>query len=259
VSVVAPSTPRVRATLLATGALALLTGVAPASARTHDYRVKLTFTQTRPWTYHYQQTAPDCTRTDDAHGLDVVKLSGTALLNAAERGVAGFGLEGKHDRTGERTHTVAVGECAASAVFPSTWSTTSEAGGTVTATEPTTNCGPKSPRTNFPTLTLVGSHLLLRWDTDPTPDFKGCPFFDGANESSSGNQLPGQAYRDVVLKVPRSQLRAGKRRVTASGTAKVAATETCANLTEPCAPGVTYDATASVDTAVNAVLTRTGS
>jgi hypothetical protein len=258
VSVVARITPRLRATLLAAGALALLTGVAPAPAKTHNYRVKLTFTQTRPWTYHYQQAAPDCTRTDDGHGLDVVTLSGTAQLSAAERGVANFGLRGKDVRTGERTHTLAGGECAASVVFPSTWSTTSESGGTVTATEPATGCGPKSPRTNFPTLTLVGSHLVWHWDTDPSPEFKDCPFFDGANEASSGNMLPGQAYRDVVLKVSRSQLRAGKRRVTASGTAKAAATETCANLTEPCPSGVTYDATASVEAVVKAVLTRTG-
>jgi hypothetical protein len=259
VSVVVPHTPRIRVVLITTAALALLTGVAPASARTHAYRVKLTFTQTRPWTYHYQQTSPDCTRTIDGHGLDVVTLSDTAVLSAAERGVANFGLRGKDVRTGERTHTVAGGECAASAVFPSTWSTTSEAGGTVTATEPNSGCGPKSPRTNFPTLTLVGSRLLLRWDTDPTPEFKDCPFFDGANESSPGNQLPGQPYLDAVLTVSRSQLRAGKRRVKARGTARRAATETCANLTEPCAAGVTYDATASVEATVDAVLTRTGS
>lgn len=220
--------------------------------------MKLTFHQTRPWTYHFQQTSPDCTRTDDGDGLDVVSVKGKALLNATERGVAGFGLVGTHTRTGQRTHTVSGGECAASAVFPSSWSLVTQTEGTVTAAEPNTGCVPKPAKANFPTLTLVGSHLVLEWDTDPTPEFDDCPFFDGANEASSGNRLPGQTYRDVVLKVSRRKLRAGKRRVTATGTSERAATETCANLTEPCASGVSYNATASVDAGATAVLIRKG-
>jgi len=233
------------------------TPAAEAKRKTYQYRVALTFTQTRPWTYHQEQTSPECTRTDDGHGSDVVTVKDTARINATERGVAGFGMEGTHTRTGARTHTVSGAECAPSAVFPSTWKTTTQTGGTVTAEEPNSSCGPLRPKANFPTLTLVGPRLVLDWPSDPTPDFKDCPYFAGANEASSGNQLPGSAYRDVILKLPRGQLRAGKRRVTATGSSRKAATETCATLVEPCAQGVTYAATGSVEAVATAVLTRT--
>lgn len=240
--------------------LAALLALAPdASAKKlPSYKVKLTFTQSRPWTYHYVQTSTDCTRTDDGNGLDEVTTTGTARFGLTRRGgVAGFGLVATHARTGARSHTVSGAECAPSAVFPSTWSIITQTAGTVTAAEPTAECGPQKTKVSFPKLELAGSHLVLEWPSDPTPDFGTCPYFDGANEASSGNQLPPSAYRDVVMKVSRKQLRAGKRRVTATGTATKSAIETCATLVQPCAEGVTYNATASVEARVKAVFTRT--
>lgn len=237
--------------------VALLVIAPGASAKAYSYRVKMSFSQTRSWTYHYEQTSPDCTRTDDGHGLDVVKATDTARIGSSNRSVAGFGLAANHTRTGERNHTVSGAECAPSATFPSTWSLVTQAAGTVTMAEPVTGCGPKKTKASFPTLELAGSHMVLEWPADPTPDFGICPYFDGANESSSGNRLPGSNYRDVVLKISRKQLRAGKRRVVATGTSKRAATETCANLVEPCAEGVSYSATGTVEATVKAVLTRT--
>ena len=43
---------------------ALLLVVPGASAKVHQYRVKLSFTQTRPATYYHQQASPECTRSD---------------------------------------------------------------------------------------------------------------------------------------------------------------------------------------------------
>lgn len=228
-----------------------------ASAKSYSYRVKLSFSQERPWTHHYEQTSPECTRTDDGHGLDVVRTTSTARLTVARRGVAGFGLVATHTRTGEQSHTVSGAECAPSYTYPSTWRLVTQTAGTVTVAESNSGCGPKKTKVAFPTLELAGSHLVLQWPSDPTPDFLDCPFFAGANEASSGNRLPGTAYRDVVIKVNRKQLRKGKRRITATGTSKKAATETCANLTQTCPEGVSYNATGSVEAVAKVVLTRT--
>lgn len=236
--------------------LAFFVCVPDALAKPFVYRAKVTFTQTRPWTHHYEQVSTDCVRTDDGNGQDVVKLSGTGKLGISNGGVAVLDLTGKHTRTGIETHTVSGAECAPSAVFPSTWSLVTQTAGTVTMSEPNVGCGPKNPKTSFPTLKLSRSRLILHWGSDPTPDFKDCPYFEGANEASSGNSLPGPEYRDVELKVRRSQLKAGKRRVTATGGSNESAIETCSNLQQPCPDGVTYNATASVDPTVKVVLTR---
>lgn len=242
----------------ALGVVGALLFVAPgASAKVHQYRVKLSFTQTRPWTYYYQQSAPDCTRTNQGHGLDVARVSGTVPF-IPNHGASGFGMVGKYTRTGVMSHTVAGSECAPSAVFPSTWRIDSETAGTVTASEPTTGCGPKTPKVSFGTVEFAGNHVVLAWDSAPIPEFDPCPFVEHSNDASSGNTLPGADYRDIVLKVQRSELRAGKRRVTATGDSAKGATETCANLTQHCPSGVTYNATASVDSAAIATFIRVG-
>jgi len=235
---------------------ALLFLAAGASAKVHNYRVKLTFTQTRPSTYYFQRTSSDCTRTDQGHGLDVVSLSDAFLLPV--HGPAGFAMVGKYTRTGVMSHTVTGGQCAPSAVFPSTWKIDSTTAGTVTASEPTTGCGPKTATINYGTLEFAGSHLIVAWDREQIPAFDPCPFIEHSNDASRNNTLPGADYRDVVLKIQRSELRAGKRHVTATGGSTKAATETCANLTGPCPVGVTYNATASVHSSATAVFTRIG-
>ena len=223
----------------------------------------MTFTQKRSWTDYYQLASlpgadPSCTRTTDGNGSDDVRFHGTALfvLGPGARGDAGFSLVGDHARTGAQTETVA-GDCAASKVFPNGWSIIGETESTRTAAEPNTGCGPKKTKLISPAVWLVGDRLRLRWSGAGVPQFRTCPFFDGANEASEGNQLPGADYLDVTAKVSRSALRdASRRRVTASGVAKRAATETCANLVQPCGEGISYNATASVEASVKFVFVR---
>jgi hypothetical protein len=242
----------------ALGVLGALLLLAPgASAKVHNYRVKVTFTQTRPSSYYHQLATPECTRTEQGHGLDVVKLSVT-LPFIPVHGPAPFAMVGTYTRTGVMTHTVTGSQCAASAVFPSTWRIDTTVDGTVTASEPNTGCGPKAATVNYGKLEFAGSHLIVAWDRAQIPEFEPCPFIEHSNDASPSHTLPGPNYRDVVLNVPRGQLRAGKRHVTASGESKKAATETCANLTGPCPVGVTYNATASVDSSSTAVFTRVG-
>jgi hypothetical protein len=243
--------------VIAACVLGALLFVAPgASAKVHQYRVKLSFTQTRPATYYHQQATPDCTRTEQGHGLDVVSLSDSFLLPV--QGPAGFAMVGKYTRTGVMTHTVTGSQCAPSAVFPSTWRIDTTSAGTVTASEPTTGCGPKTATINYGTLEFAGSHLIVSWDREQIPEFDPCPFIEHSNDASRGNTLPGADYRDVVMNVNRSELRAGKRHVTATGDSTKGATETCANITGRCPSGVTYNATASVHSSATVVFTRVG-
>lgn len=235
---------------------ALLFLVPGASAKAHNYRVKLTFTQTRPATYYHQMATSECTRTEQGHGLDVVTLSDTFQLPVY--GPAGFAMVGKYTRTGVMTHTVTGSQCAPSAVFPSTWRIDSTTAGTVTASESTTGCGPKTATINYGTLEFAGSHLIVAWDREQIPEFDPCPFIAHSNDASSANTLPGADYRDVVMKIQRSELRAGKRHITTTGESTKGATETCANLVQHCPVGVTYNATASVHASATAVFTRIG-
>ena len=227
--------------LIAAGAVLIVVPV--ASAKVYSYKVALDFEQTRTWTYHYEQVTatPSCTSTDDGNGLDAAVAGGKALINSSQGSVAGFGLEGEHTRTGTMSHAVGGSECE-----------------TENSSDPTTGCGDKPLKANFPTLTVAGRHLVLEWDSNPTPDYSDCPYFDGANEASPGNQLPGSAYRDVEIKLPRKAMKRGKKVITGTGEDSKAATETCANLVEPCPVGVSYNATGEVNAKAEVKLKRIG-
>jgi hypothetical protein len=244
---------------------ALLTGIvlclalAPAAAARKPvaYHVKLTFTQTRPWTYHYVQSSPDCVRTDSGNGIDVVKVTSKSDIGAGPRAATGFGALAHDHRTGTMTHNVSGAECAPSAVFPSTWSTVTETDGSVTATEDHSGCGDKiATKVSFMTVTLKGSALKLKWDSAVAPEFDPCPDFEGSNDPSPGHELPGIAFRNLSVKVNRAAFRRGSRRIVATHTSKRSAVENCSNLTQGCAEGVSYEATATVTTTLKLVLTR---
>jgi hypothetical protein len=239
--------------------LAALLMLAPAAAakKPFAYRVKMTFTQTRPWTYHHVQSAPDCVRTDNANGINVVKLGGTAMIGIGPIPATGFGGLAKDHRVGVSTHNVSGSECAPSAVFPSTWRIITETDGSVTASEPTTGCGDKvSKKVSFWTVALKGGKLKLKWDSAVGPEFDPCPDFEGSNDPSPGNELPGSAFRNIAVKVNAAALRHGAKRVVAKGTVVSSAVENCANLVQGCADGVSYEATATVTTTATYVLTR---
>lgn len=225
--------------MVAIGALIV---IAPsASAKVHSYNVALDFEQTREWTYHYEQVSatPSCTSTDNGNGLDAAVAGGNALINSSQGSVAGFGLEGEHTRTGTMTHDQGGSECEP-----------------MNSSDPTTGCGDKPLKANFPTLTVAGRHLVLEWDSDPTPDYTDCPYFDGANEAVPPNRLPGSAYRDVEIKLPRKALKKGKKTIKGEGESGKSATETCATFVEPCPEGVSYNATGTVAAKATVTLKR---
>ncbi len=239
-----------RAIAIGAAAAICLALAAPAAAKPKpSYKVEMTFTESRTWTYHYEQTSPDCTRTDDGNGSEDVTFKGKALmtLERGGRGVAGFSVKGTDARVGARTHTVAGPECAASAVFPSTWSKIAEAAGTVTYAEPNTGCGPKKTGVSFPTLELKRKNLAYEWDSNAAvPNFGECPNFEGSNEAQPGQELPSSQWPDITAKVDRQALLKGKRKVTATGTVEISRIETCANLVQGCPEGVSYSATGSM-------------
>jgi hypothetical protein len=239
--------------------LAALLMVAPVAAakKPFAYRVKMTFTQTRPWTYYHQQRSPDCVRTENGNGIDVVNLGGTANIGIGPIPATGYGDRAREHRAGAETHNVSGSECAPSAVFPSTWRTVTETDGSVTATEANDGCGDKvSTKFSFWTVTLKSGKLKLKWTSAVGPEFNPCPDFEGSNDPSPGNELPGSAFREIAVKVDVAALRHGKKRVVATGTSVASATENCANLMQGCAPDVSYEATATVTTTAKYVLTR---
>jgi len=74
------------------------------------FRVAITFTQTRPWTYYHQQvstSSPVCTRTEQRNGADTVHITGSTLFTyqPGVKSTAGFGITGAHGRTGVGTST----------------------------------------------------------------------------------------------------------------------------------------------------------
>ncbi|MDX6514164.1 MAG: hypothetical protein QOE36_3668 [Gaiellaceae bacterium] len=226
------------------------------------FRVSITFTQTRPWTYYHQQVSgpdPICTRTEERNGADTAHITASTLFTylPGYKSSVGFGIKGTHGRVGAGTSTVAGADCAPSAVFPSTWSIISETGGTVTASEPHNGCGTKQVRISFPTLDLVGKKLRLRWTDTSQPEFNPCPYFEGSNEAQDGHELPGSAYLPITAPISLAALKkASVKRITTSGTAKEAETETCANIQQGCPEGVTYNASASVASSATFVLVR---
>ena len=221
----------------------------------------MTYTQKRPWTHYFQQVStspPTCTRTTKGNGLDDVTLRATAFLNyqPGAKSSTGVGVEGTHKRIGVETLSVA-GECAPTHVFPSTWRIISEVGGTTTAAAPTSGCKRSQARPSYATIDVVRNRLRLRWTDTSIPSFSNCPYFDGANEASKGNELPGPFYIDVQAPISLKALaNTATKRISASGTAKLGATETCANLQQNCAPGVSYTATGRVEARVKFVLVR---
>ena len=179
-----------RALVVSLGACLVL---APAAAarKPFVYGVKLTFEQTRSWTYHYVQSSPDCVRTENGNGFDDATVTSKASIGIGPLPVTGFGALVKDHRVGTRTHNVSGAECAPSAVFPSTWSTVTETDGSVTATEDNSGCGDKvATKVSFMTVALKGSALKLKWSSAVAPDFDPCPDFEGSNDPSPGNELP---------------------------------------------------------------------
>lgn len=235
------------------------------------FRVKITFTQRRPWTYYYQQVSgpdPICTRTDQGNGLDVAKLHATGIVTLPLRKgrvrpgrhpVANVTMQGTHTRTGVKTHTVAGGECAPTAVFPSTWRIISEVGGTVTAAESVAGCGTKPVRAAWPSLTLVGTKLRLDWSSYASPpDFKDCPLAEGASDVPDDAGLPSVSYLNLNAPVSLAALGRRPRRITFVAKDSTAATETCGTLISGCPEGVTYNATATIDATATYVFVRVG-
>lgn len=217
-----------------------------AAAKPPSYTVKMEFIQKRDWTHYYQQVGDECTLTDEGNGSDTAELKAKALFNlqSARRGSAGFGAKGTHSRVGTGTFTTGTPN------FPG-----ADCGGPPTTTlAPVTGCGPMKTKAVFATLDLIGRKLLLQWDSSASvPDFVDCPYFEGSNEATSANALPGATYRDVIATgVERKDLlKATKRNpAVATGNSKISRFESCANLVQACPAGTTYDASASVETFV---------
>lgn len=236
-----------------------------------SFRVKMTFTQRRPWTHYYQQvstTDPVCTRTTQGNGLDVAKFHATVVTYLPVRNgrvrprvtePIGVTILGTHTRTGVQTNTVAGAQCAPTAVFPSTWRIISEVGGSVTATEPVTGCGTKPARSYWPSLTLVGTKLRLKWGSYASPPgFKNCPFFEGSNDVKEGAGLPSVSYLDLNAPASLAALGGRQRRITFVAKRALSATETCDTLASACPEGITYNATATIDATATYVFVRVG-
>jgi hypothetical protein len=223
----------------------LLPSVAAAkpAPKPTSYKVEMDFFQTRDWTYYHQQVGDQCSITTLGNGSDVARLKAKALFNltSARRGFAGFGATGTHSRVGTMTQTTGTPN------FPS-----ADCGGPETTTsQPVDGCGPQPTKVVFATLDLIGKKLLLQWDSSASvPDFE-CPYFDGSNESTPANALPGAGYRDVIAEgVDRKELLAATKKDPAvgHGSSTISRVESCANLVQPCPAGTTYNADATVRT-----------
>lgn len=188
---------------------------------------------------------PEGVQVDEAvavHGADEVRMLGKGQLifpRAGKPTAFLSGATGVQIRSGVQT-TSAVGESCASS-----------------ESAPTTGCGRKEI-VNFPSLKLSGNTLRVHWTSSgKVPEFKPCPFYDGANDASEGNMLPKGDLFDVSAKVTLRALRnASGRHFVAGGITKLAATETCANLQQGCPEGVSYNATGSVEGIVQITVLR---
>lgn len=211
------------------------------ACRTFD--VRMIFTQERDWTHHTEQVSDMCVRTVDGYGLDEVRMTGKGRLIFPRTGKPKAFLSGAvgiEERSGVET-TSAVGASCASY-----------------ESAPTTGCGRKEI-VNFPSLKLAANTLRVHWTSSgKIPEFRPCPFYDGASDASEGNMLPKGDLFDVRTKVTLKALRNATvgRGFVAGGITKLAATETCANLQQGCAEGVSYNATGSVESTVGIIVLR---
>jgi hypothetical protein len=215
------------------------------------FKMNVTFSQMRQWTYYAQNgnsSGAGCTMTWHANGHDDIKMTGKGGINLPVRGgkvvvglyPTGIAMTGSWDRVGVRTLT-RTGECGDNPA---------------TETDPDNGCGSKTITLQFATAEVNNRYIRLTWDSGKKPDFKPCPYFDGANDLAEGAaHLPGDRYLPMSIRFP-NRLRDPKR-VVATGTAKEAATETCGSLQGgSCPEGSAYDASASVESSAKITLVR---
>jgi hypothetical protein len=203
----------------------------------------MVFTQLRDWSLHTEQVSDMCVSTIDGHGKDEVQMLGKGRLifpRAGKPKAFLSGATGVEIRSGVQTTSAVGASCASS------------------QSDATTGCGSKQI-VNFPSLRLSGNTLRVHWTSSgKVPDFNPCPFYDGASDASEGNMLPKGDLFDVSTKVTLKVLRNATvgRHYVAGGITKLAATETCANLQQGCAQGVSYNATGSVEGRVGIIVLR---
>ncbi len=224
---------------------------AKPTPKPRTFTVEMSYIQTRDWTYDHEQVGDQCSGTDQGNGSDVARLAATATfgLQPGRRGFASLGAEGTHTRVGTMSHTVGTPSYPGSDC----------AGPESTTTEPVDGCGSQPARPNFASLNLIGKKVLLEWDSPLLPEFD-CPYFGGSNESTPGNTLPTDLYRDVIgTGANVKKLLAATKAEPAiwSGRSEVSSFESCATLVEPCGngDGITFNATATVKTAAKFVFT----
>jgi hypothetical protein len=225
-------------------ALALL--AAPADAKKPkpkppSFKMSLTFSQERPWTYHYRQSG-SCTLTDNSNGSDAVELFGNAKITvrAGQTPVAGYSLRGKHTRTGAGQHEASGADC--------------EAPGTTNL--PAGGCGRQKVKLVFATVELVGKKLRLHFESHELPKWE-CPFFDGADDASEASRLPSAVYRDVTAPISLKAINNRKKHsIATTGDSEQTRQESCATLVSGCDKDLEYNATASVKTTVDFILVR---
>src|SRR4051794_16474233 len=187
--------------LIAVALLTALVGVASATpARTakaslpREFKVKLTFDQTRNWTHFYEQRS-DCTRTQHGNGQDVVHMTGTGSVGLPmKHGVvvlglypAGMTLSGTWKRQGAQQIDRGGTDCGPD--------------GPTTEVEPTDGCGTFKIPLQFATLEVNKRNSRLTWDSGKSPAFTGnCPYFDGANDVAPGQpNLPGSQFLRMTI------------------------------------------------------------
>jgi hypothetical protein len=211
------------------------------------FNVRMLFNQTRDWSYSDHRNGDQCSSSTEGNGADSATLRAKAIFNLTSRrtGSAGLAIGGLHNRTGTSLFTTGIPN------YPG-----ADCGGPQTATnESTTGCGTKPPLSTYAALDLVGKKVVLAWESSNSiPDFNPCPYFDGAYDQPSSNALPGDAYRDLIATGvdPAELLKATKQRPAVyTGHSEISRSESCATLvSEPCAEGYTYDATATVRSSV---------
>jgi hypothetical protein len=244
----------------------LLTGLAfasPAAAKpkpsSRVYNVRIEFEQDRLWDYYMESVGVECTSTTEGSGSDDARFVSKArfVVESIHKGVAGFGVQVLHARTGTMTHTFNGSDPSACATSYS---------------DPTTGCGTTPSLTAFPTLSINENGtdyvlpgyfydadlilLELAWDgTASVPEFNPCPYFDGSADAPDGQELPGDAYLDLTVPVYHKRLLAAKHTQSYFGSREIIGRENCGNIVYGCPEGVTYSGNASVRASVKVVFT----